>query len=149
MSRPQFFIIGSAVIFLLERALPALTSWPLLLFPVFAILFLLTSKNDAGEFVYVIITALIFDFFSGYIFGIFTFAVLAMALGIFLFKTRISVNHNSFFLTFIYSLIFIFMFLALLSIQSSPRILFSTAFIVLIQAAVIVAPFTMLLRKIW
>lgn len=119
MSRVQFFVIGSAVIFVLERALPALISWPLFLFPVFAVLFLLTSKSDAADLPYVAAASIFFDFFSGRQFGFFTLTLMTICLSIYLFKGRINTNAESFFSLFFYSLIFVFGFLLLLSFQLS------------------------------
>lgn len=135
MTKHQFFAVGSAVIFLLERALPALTNLPLFFFPVFVILFFLTSKNHIADLPYVAVAALFFDFFSGYRFGFFTAAILTTCLLMHLFKSRISVNTQSFFSLFFYSLFFIFGFLILLSFQ--PRLFMISWLPILIETVAI------------
>ena len=148
MTRPQFFILGSVVIFLLERALPTLTSWPIFIFPIFVILFLLVSKNDADELVYVAIAVLIFDFFSGYTFGFLALAILAVALAIFFFKTRFNVNSQSFFSLAIYTFIFAFVYLALLSIRSNPRLIITQIPTIVTETTILFLIFNFAFRRV-
>lgn len=148
MSRTQFFVITSAVIFLLERVLPVLTSWPLFIFPVFAILFLLSSKNDAEELVFVVAISLFFDFFSGYTFGFSTLAILAVVLAVFFFKTRFNVNSQSFFSLAIYTLVFTFAYFAALSIKSAPSLIISQTPTVIIETLILFALFVFSFRKL-
>ncbi len=137
MSRPQFFIIVSAMIFLLERVLPTLVSWPIFIFPVFAILFLLTSKNDVNEFVYVVIAAFIFDPFSGYSFGTVTVVTFVIIAAIFWFKASFNVNAQSFLSLAAYTLIFVFLYFALLSIKSDPKLIITQAHVIVIETLVL------------
>ena len=148
MSRLQFFIIGSAVIFLLERVLPVLASWPLFIFPVFIILFMLTSKSDADELVYVFAASFIFDFFSGYRFSFFTFTIFAVVLAIFLFKTRFNVSRQSLFSLAIYTFIFTFAYFAIISIKSSPRFLIAQAYTIMAEVIVVFIMFNLAFRKV-
>ncbi|MBI2063568.1 MAG: hypothetical protein HYT65_01065 [Candidatus Yanofskybacteria bacterium] len=119
MSRIHFFIIGAAVIFVLERVLPVLTSWPLFIFTFFVILFMLSSENEVRDLSYITVTAVFFDIFSGFHLGFFIISLLAICLLIHLFKNRVKVEAESFFLMFIYSLIFILGFITLMSVWSS------------------------------
>ena len=146
MSRAQFFIIGSAVIFLLERALPALTSWPVFIFPVFVILFMLVSRNNAADLPYITIAAIIFDFFSGYPFGFFTIAILGLVAAIFIFKSRFNVEPTSFISLAIYLLLFVFAYFALVSIKSNSAILLSQAPVIIIETLIIFALFVLAAR---
>lgn len=125
-----------------------LTSWPVFIFPVFVILFMLTSKNDTGELPYVAVASLIFDFFSGYRFGFFTFAILAVVLAIFLFKTRFNVDPRSLFSLAVYTLLFIFAYFATLLIKSDLRLMISQAPVIIIQAMAIFLIFTFASRKL-
>lgn len=148
MSRPQFFLISSAIIFLLERILPTLTSWPVFIFPVFIILFILTSKSDTDELVYVPAASLFFDFFSGYRFGFFTLAVLTVVLAIFLFKTRFNVSRQSLFSLVIYTFIFTFAYFAIISIMSSPRFLIDQAYTIMVEVIVVFIMFNLVFHKV-
>lgn len=127
------------MIFLLERVLPTLTSWPLFIFPVFVIFFMLTSKSDAHDLLHIAAAALIFDFFSGYRFGFMTFAILAVTLAIVLFKTRFNVNPRFLFFLEIYAIIFIFTYFIILSIRSESSILLSQVLIIILETIVIFA----------
>ncbi len=100
-----------------------LTNWQIFIFPVFVIIFLLTSKRDGEELVYVMIAAFIFDFFSGYRFGFMTFVILVIALAIYLFKTRFNVEPRSFLSLAIYSLIFTLLYFTILSTWSKPSLI--------------------------
>ena len=148
MTRLQFFIITSVVIFVLERVLPALFPSPIFIFPVFAILFLLTSKHDADELVYVIIAALFFDFFSGYRFGFMTLAILAVALAMYFFKTRFNSSSQSPFSLASYSLIFIFIFFAILSIQSDPRLIITQGPAIITETLILFVIFILWFRVV-
>ena len=137
MSRTQFFIIGSAVIFLLERGLPALTNWPFFIFPVFVILFMLVSCNNAADLPHVTVATLLFDFFSGYPFGFFTIAILGLAVAIFIFKSRFNVEPTSFIPLAIYSLLFVFAYFVIVSIKSKSAILLSQVPIIITETLIV------------
>lgn len=148
MSRINFFIIISAVVFVLERILPLVTNWPVFIFPVFVIIFLLTSRHDADELVYVIPVALIFDFFSGYGFGFTTIAIMAIALLIYFFKTRFSVEPGSFLALAIYSLIFTFVYFAILSIRSGPHLIINQVSVIIAETLISFLIFRFLLKYV-
>jgi len=115
MSRTRFFIIGTAVIFVLERVLPALTSWPLFIFSFFVILFMLAGENEARDLFYVAVAAIFFDIFSGFNLGLFIISILIICLLTHLFKNWIKIEADSFFPMFVYSFIFILGFITLMS----------------------------------
>lgn len=119
MSRLQFFITSSAVIFLLERILPSLISVQIFFFPVFVILFILTSRDEARELSYIVIPSIFFDVFAGFYFGLFTGSILILYLLICLFKKMIKVEADAYFLIFIYSVFFSFAFIVMISTPSS------------------------------
>ena len=144
----QFFVITSIVIFFLERVLPALVPWPIFIFPVFTILFMLTSKNDIREISYIAVVALIFDFFSGYRFGFMTLAILAVALAIFFFKTRFNSSSQSPFSLALYTLIFIFLYFVLLSIKSDPRLIIIPAPAVITETLILFVIFILWFRVV-
>ena len=161
MSRQQFFIVTSAIIFVIERVLPTLVSWPIFIFPVFVILFMLTrptfvsqnlggqaSKSDVREISYVAIATLVFDFFSGYYFGFFTIAMLVVVLAIFFFKTRFNINPQSFFPLAIYTLIFTFVYFALLSIKSDPRLILTQAPVIVAETLILFLVFNLAFHKL-
>jgi len=148
VSRSQFFIITSAIVFLLERILPALVPWPIFIFPVFVIFFLLTSKNDIREISYIAVAAIVFDFFSGYHFGFMTLVTLSVTLVIFFFKTRFNSSSQSPFSLALYLLIFIFVFFAILSIKSNPRLILTQAPIVITETLILFVIFTLWFRII-
>ena len=136
------------MIFALERALPAMTSWPVFIFPVFVILFMLTrpphsymsvgaSKNNAADLSYITIASLFFDFFSSFRFGFFTLTILAVSVSIYLFKIRFSVGSTSFFSTLIYSLIFVFEFFVLLSTKSNLQLVVTQIPIIIVETMTI------------
>lgn len=148
MSRVKFFIIISATVFILERILLLVTNWPVFIFPVFVIIFLLTSRHDAYELVYVVPLALIFDFLSGYGFGFTTIAILAVALLIYFFKTRFNVEPGSFLALAIHSLIFTFIYFAILSIRSRPILILDQAVIITTETLILFFVFRFLLRYV-
>lgn len=137
MSRKQFFLITTAVIFVTERFLPLLTHWPLFIFPVFAIMFALTAPNDAKNFKEILIASLIFDPFSGYRFGFFTIAIILLMSLIIVFKTRFNIDYRSFFLLGISTIIFTFAYFVIVSIKSDPKLLFFRAAFMLMETAIV------------
>lgn len=122
MSRPQLILTGSLVLFLLERILPTLIYWPVFIFPVFVILFMLTSRNGAREIPYIVVISLVFDFFSGYHYGFMIIIILFIVSAIIFFKTYFSVDPQSFLSLAVYTLVFSFAYFALISIKSGFRI---------------------------
>ena len=147
MTRPQFFLISSAIIFLLERILPALTSWPVFIFPVFVILFMLTSKGGASELPYIIIASFIFDFFSGLSFGLLTIAILIVFLTIHLTKIFLNIKDRSPIFILILSLVFVFEYFFLLSVKISPRLVISQAPVILLETVVLLIFMGVMFRK--
>jgi len=143
MSRAQFFVIGSAVIFVVERVLPALTSWPVFIFPVFVILFMLTSKNDARDLTLVASSSIVFDLFSGSSFGSFTLIMLAVCLMIYLFKNWIKVEPDSFFTLAIYTAVFTFSYFAILSVKIGSWLIPQTASVIVVETLIFFAFFVL------
>jgi hypothetical protein len=137
-----------------------LVSWPIFIFPVFVIIFLLTrptfasqnlggqaSKSDTREISYIAVTAIVFDFFSGYTFGFSTLAILIIDLAIFFFKTRLNVNPRALFSLAVYTLIFVFLYFILLSIQSNSRIIIDQAVIIVTETLILFLIFVRIFRK--
>ncbi len=148
MSRIGFFLVTSAAILFLERILSALTHWPIFIFPVFVFLFMLSSKRDVDESLYVIGVSFIFDFFSGYHFGFFTLVITFMTVAIFFFKTRFSINHQSLFSLAINCFIFVFVYFAILSVGSNMEIMLDQAFFIITETVIVFLIFNLLLRHL-
>ena len=125
------------MIFVVERFLPAIINWPIFIFLIFVILFMLTSKDEARDLFYIAIASIFFDLFSGFRFGFFVIALLLVSLCVHLFKNRINVNTKSFFLTIVYSLIFVFIFTVILSIRNMAGIMLLTKPIFLAETIII------------
>ena len=118
MSFPVF-LTSAAVIFVLERLLPFIITWPIFLFPVFAVILLLKSRDlnqTAGRLA---LTGLVFDFFSGYEFGRLTLVLLVLIFSIFLAKKVLVINPSSFLSLLIFSVLFGAEYLILLSFKFS------------------------------
>lgn len=147
MTRPKFFIISSAIIFILERILQPLFSFPIFIFPVFVILFVLTSKKDTDELPYIIIASFIFDFFSGFTFGWLTVAILVVFITIYLVKAFFNIDGKSPVLSLVISLIFIFEYFLLLSIKTSPRLLIFQAPLIFSESVILLIPMRFLLQR--
>ncbi|MEK7151249.1 MAG: hypothetical protein AAB784_00850 [Patescibacteria group bacterium] len=141
MSRLQFFAVILTVIFVIERILSMLISWPIFIFPIFIILFLLTSKNDTDELSYVVGATLFFDFFSGFTFGLLTIATFAVSLIIHFLKNRLNINRQSVVSLLIFSLIFIFIYFAILSIALNSRLIINQFLTILIETIIMLLVF--------
>lgn len=148
MSRPQFFIIASVVIFVVERVLPMLVFWPVFIFPVFAILFMLTSRNDFHDLLYVIAASIFFDFFSGLTLGFMTLAILVVCLSIFLAKKFISIDGHSAISTFAFGLIFTAEYILLFSFGSSIGAILQNWLFILIETTILSIVFIFLFRRV-
>ena len=124
-----------------------LVSWPIFIFPVFVILFTLAVSVGKQDLFYVVAASLIFDFFSGFRFGMFTLTILAVLLSIHLFKNQISVSPGPSFSTFFYSLIFVFIFFAILSFSAiGPVVKFYR--VLLVEAVIIYIFFMIFIRTV-
>ncbi len=135
MTQTKFFIISSAIIFVLERVLQPLFSFPIFIFPVFIVLFGLLNAGDILAYLpHVAIAALFFDFFSGLPFGWFTIAILAVFLTIYLARSFLNIGRGSFIFTAVLYLVFIAEYFFLLSIRISPRFVISQAPLIFIEA---------------
>mgnify|MGYP001574645566 CR=1 FL=1 len=149
MTRTKFFIISSAVIFVLERVLSIVVPWPIFIFPVFVVLFGLLSTGDILAYLpYVAVAAIFFDFFSGLPFGWFTIAMLAVFLTIYLARNFLNISGGSLIFTAILCLIFIFEYFFLLSIRVSPRFVISQAAVIAAEAIILLIPMRFLFRKL-
>lgn len=120
---------------------------PIFIFPVFAIFFILTGKNDAREITYIAAASVFFDFFSGYTFGFSTFIILVIVLAVFFFKTRFSVNHKSFLSLAVYTMIFTFAHFAILSVKSEPQLIVSQAAAIITETMILFLIFVLTHRK--
>lgn len=148
MTRTRFFIISSAIVFILERVLQPLFSFPIFLFPVFIILFGLLSAGDILAYLpHVAIAALFFDFFSGLPFGWFTIAMLAVFLTIYLARSFLNISGGSFIFTTVLYLVFIAEYFFLLSIRVSPRFVISQITIISVEAVILLIPAKFLFQK--
>ncbi len=147
MTRPKFFIISSAIIFVLERVLSVMTPWPSFVFPIFVILFaLLYPENTSADLFYIVPSVLFFDFFSGFTFGLLTIAILAVFLTIYLVRNFLSISGRSLVFTVVLSLVLVFEYFLLLSIKM-PRMLVSQIPVILAEAIVVLIPMKFILRK--
>lgn len=148
MIKPQFFITSSVIIFILERVLQPLFSFPIFIFPVFIVLFGLLSAGDILTYLpHVTIAALCFDFFSGLPFGWMTIAMLAIFLTIYLARNFLNITSGSLIFTVILYLVFITEYFFLLSIRVSPRFVISQAPLILAEAIILLIPVKLLLQK--
>lgn len=137
MFRSKFFIIASAIIFIVERILQSAVYWPVLIFPIFAVLFILVNSDDATGLFFVAGASIVFDFFSGFKLGVFTLAILAAYLLAHLFKKYFNVNPKSLPSLFLFSVICVLAFAALLSLGYSLGSLVSEAKAILAETAVL------------
>ncbi len=148
MTRPQFFIISSAVIFILERVFQPLFSFPVFIFPVFIVLFGLLSAGDILTYLpQVAIAALCFDFFSGLPFGWFTIAIFAVFLTIYLARSFLNIRSGPLIFTAALYLFFIFEYFFLLSFRTSPHLVISQAPLILAESAILLILMKPLFRK--
>lgn len=92
-----------------------LTDWPLFVFPLFVIIFILLGRNLVSDITYAAVAGIFFDPFSGYNLGLFMIAILVVSFGTQALKRRINIDRSSFFLVFIFSAIFITLFLIVIS----------------------------------
>lgn len=137
MTQTKFFI-SSAIIFVLERTLSVVAPWPIFIFPVFVVLFGLSSAGGILAYLpQVAVVALFFDFFSGLTFGFMTIAILAVFLTIYLAKTFFNVDGKSPIILFAVSLVFLVEYFLILSIKISPRALVPQAPIILVETVVL------------
>jgi hypothetical protein len=136
------------IIFILERVLQPLFSFPVFIFPVFVVLLGLLSVGDILAYLpHVAIAALCFDFFSGLPFGWMTIAMLAIFLTIYLARNFLNITSGSLIFTVILYLVFITEYFFLLSIRVSPRFVISQAPLILAEAIILLIPVKLLLQK--
>ena len=148
MTRTHFFIISSVIIFILERVLQPLFSFPVFIFPVFIVLFGLLSAGDILVYLpHVAIAALCFDFFSGLPFGWMTIAILAVFLTIYLARSFLNISSGLLIFTVVLYLVFITEYFFLLSIRISPRFLISQIAFISVEAIILLIPVKFLLQK--
>ena len=148
MARTKFFIIFSAVIFILERILQPLISFPIFIFPVFIVLLGLLSAGDILAYLpHVAIAALCFDFFSGLPFGWFAIAMLAVFLTIYLARSFLNISNGSLIFIAVLYLVFIAEYFFLLSLKNSPRMVISQAPLILTEVVILLIPTKLLLQK--
>lgn len=148
MTRTKFFIISSAIIFVLERIFQPLFSFPVFIFPVFVVLLGLLSVGDILAYLpHVAIAVLCFDFFSGLPFGWFTIAMLAVFLTIYLARSFLNINNGSLIFTAVLYLVFIFEYFFLLSVRVSPRFVISQIVVIAAEAIILLVPVKFLLQK--
>ena len=149
MTRTQFFIISSTIIFVLERVSQPLFSFPIFIFPVFIVLFGLLSAGDILAYLpHVAIAALCFDFFSGLPFGWVTIATLAVFLTIYLARSFLNISSGSLIFTTVLYLVFIAEYFFLLSIRVSPRSVISQAPLILLEAVLLLIPMRFFFGKL-
>lgn len=147
MTRTKFFIISSAIIFILERVLQPLFSFPIFIFPIFIILFGLLNAGDILAYLpHVAIAALFFDFFSGIPFGWLTIVMLAVFLTIYLARNFLNISSGSLVFTAVLYLVFVFEYFFLLSIRT-PRLVISQIAIILAEAMILLIPVKFLIQK--
>jgi hypothetical protein len=149
MTQTKFFIIFSVIIFVLERIFQPLFSFPVFIFPLFAIFFGLSAAGDILIYLpYLAIVALFFDFFSGLPFGWMTIAVLAVFLTIYLARNFLDIAGKPLlFISAIY-LVFVFEYFFLLSIESSLHFVVSQSWFILIESLILMALFKFIFRRL-
>ncbi len=84
---------------------------------------------------------LFFDFFSGFTFGLLTIATFAVSLIIHFLKNRLNINRQSVVSLLIFSLIFIFIYFAILSIALNSRLIINQFLTILIETIIMLLVF--------
>lgn len=135
MIKWHYFIFILAVIFLLERLLPMTGLRPVSLFPLFAVIFLLRSRDFPRDFSWLAASSLFFDLFSGFEFGIFSLVILLVAWTIYLARRYLLINKASLLSLAILYLFFVSEYLAVFWFQFPQPYLISNIFYTLIWAA--------------
>ena len=80
MSKAGIFFVSCSVIFFIDRMFVHFFEWQTFLFPISGILFMLEDKNGDGNIIQLVAVSLVFDFFSGYSFGLTTIVLLISVL---------------------------------------------------------------------
>jgi hypothetical protein len=142
-----YFYLFACLLFAVERIFQIIFNFPVFIFPVFAVLFILHSREEVRDLAGVIVMSLLFDLFSGFGFGIYTFAIFAVCVTIYFLKTRMNISAKTFISSAVLSVIFIFEFFLILSLMSSPRVLLSWAGWMIGETIVLVILFDLILRR--
>jgi hypothetical protein len=142
-----FFYLFAGLLFVIERALQIFFNFPSFIFPVFAVLFILHSREELQDLTGIVVMSLLFDLFSGFSFGIYTFAIFAVCITIYFLKTRLNINARTFSSSVTLAVIFIFEFFLILSVVSSPRVLIDWAGWIIAETIVLVILLDLVLRK--
>jgi hypothetical protein len=149
MTQTKFFIIFSAVIFVLERIFQPLFSFPIFIFPLFVIFFGLSAAGDMVKYLpCVAIAALFFDFFSGLPFGWMTIAILIVFLTMYLARIFLDITGRPLIFTTAFYLVFVFEYFFLLSIRISPRFVISQTLFILAESIILLVLLKFLFRKL-
>lgn len=110
------FLILSLLLFLLELALPPLLAIGWLIFPVFAVFYLLKSPDLARDSPGVLGAGLVFDAFSGLRFGWYSLLLGAVVVSVFLTQRWLAINRQSFWSVAFYTLLFLVEFTLLTAV---------------------------------
>lgn len=148
MIKRRYFIFILAVIFLGERLWPMTGLDPLFLFPLFAVVFLLRSRDFSRDFGWLAAPSLFFDLFSGFEFGIFSLVILFVAWTIYLARRYLAINQTSILSLVILYLFFVGEYLAVFWFQFPQPYLISNIFYILIWAAAFYFLVALVLEKI-
>ncbi len=148
MTQTKFFIISSAIIFILEQVFQPLFSFPIFIFPVFIILFALSAHDILNYLPHIAVAALFFDFFSGLPFGWFTIAMLAVFLTIYLARIFLNISGGRLIFAAVLYLVFVAEYFFLLSLRTPPRLVISQAPLILTEAIILLIPMKFFFRKL-
>jgi len=146
MNKLIFFLFVVAL-FVIERVFQAVFNFPIFVFPVFVILLILHSQKEERDIVGIILVSLIFDFFSGFNFGIYTLAIFLVCVTIYFLKTRMNINARTFISSAVLAIIFVIEFFLILSVASSPRVLISQAVWLILETAIWTIVLELILKK--
>jgi hypothetical protein len=103
-----FFAI--LAIFIFERLLPFVSPFPVFIYPIFLVFYLLNSSKFSRDFMILFFVSIFFDLFSGYSFGYFTIAMVTMSGIIFYGKKQFMTNNHPVFSGISFIAIFILLY---------------------------------------
>ncbi|MGD0976967.1 MAG: hypothetical protein ABR875_01575 [Minisyncoccia bacterium] len=142
------FIIIVGIIFILERTLPFFWSGSIFIFPVFAILYLVSSKKFSHDIPRIFFASLLFDVFSGFSFGIYTLAILATGLLIYIGKKRFVLGERSVIFGFIFTLLFVIIFFGMFSFELPLKYILSRLPAAIIESSIIYAILYIIMKRV-
>src|SRR3989338_2288754 len=144
MYKAGIFFVSCSVIFFIDRMFVHFFEWQTFLFPISGILFMLEDKNGDGNIIQLVAVSLVFDFFSGYSFGLTTIVLLISVLSGFFLRGIFNINSNSIVSTTLLVLLLTLIYAFILSLISSPKVLMFQIITILIEVVCVLISFKFL-----